>query len=381
MVCLAQVGFFDHNPPPVKHTMPRHANVATKKASVKSTRKPVSKPMDPVAASVKSVLAQLQKCALQDSALEILLTSATVTLPLEQENRAPMHEQVMTWVAQHLHVQEQEAALGLAKANESLSSIDAERAQLAAAVAKAQEGRDSAEEKLKSATAVTVERLAALDAQREVDAAGVAARREKEVAVEAVLKVRESVEGIQAALSELMGGTVEEKQVKKQVQKVCTFLKKAEGFDSALLSTLPPILQKPASAMSQFEQSAATAAVDWLKARIAKLNEELGGAQAAVREAETGLTTLVGLEKSHAEATAAEEAASQAVSTAVDALEAAEKAVSDFDAATEERRSERTVAEGTLAEAKAAVSEFEKLRMRSQKVEDVEMGSAETMQI
>eukprot|EP00451_Oxyrrhis_marina_P036795 CAMPEP_0204384098 /NCGR_PEP_ID=MMETSP0469-20131031/56589_1 /ASSEMBLY_ACC=CAM_ASM_000384 /TAXON_ID=2969 /ORGANISM="Oxyrrhis marina" /LENGTH=46 /DNA_ID= /DNA_START= /DNA_END= /DNA_ORIENTATION= len=46
--------------------MPRQASVATKKIASKSMRKPVAKPVDPVVASVKAVLAQLQKCTLHD---------------------------------------------------------------------------------------------------------------------------------------------------------------------------------------------------------------------------------------------------------------------------------------------------------------------------
>eukprot|EP00451_Oxyrrhis_marina_P005872 CAMPEP_0204305316 /NCGR_PEP_ID=MMETSP0468-20130131/84860_1 /ASSEMBLY_ACC=CAM_ASM_000383 /TAXON_ID=2969 /ORGANISM="Oxyrrhis marina" /LENGTH=432 /DNA_ID=CAMNT_0051284659 /DNA_START=36 /DNA_END=1335 /DNA_ORIENTATION=+ len=357
--------------------MPRQATVATKKTTSKPMRKPVAKPVDPVAASVKAVLAQLQKCTLHDSALEILVTGATLTLPLEQENRTPMHDQVMAWVAQHLQDQEQQAATALTTVNQSLATIDSERAQLAAAVAAAQEAQAGAVDHLKVKATESAECLSALNVQREADADGLVARREKQAEVEAVVKVRNSVVGTQTTLSELMTGTVEEKQVKKQVQRVHAFLKKAEGFDGSLLSALPGVLQKPAGAMSQFEQAAAGAAVDWLRARVGGLDEQLGAARAAVAEVDAGLTVLVGLEKSHADAVAAEEAATQALISATAALEAAEEKVVEFDGATEERRSERTAAEEVLEAVKASIGEFEKLRVRSNKARDVEMGDPE----
>eukprot|EP00451_Oxyrrhis_marina_P046523 CAMPEP_0204449778 /NCGR_PEP_ID=MMETSP0470-20130426/100012_1 /ASSEMBLY_ACC=CAM_ASM_000385 /TAXON_ID=2969 /ORGANISM="Oxyrrhis marina" /LENGTH=447 /DNA_ID=CAMNT_0051449601 /DNA_START=15 /DNA_END=1355 /DNA_ORIENTATION=+ len=443
--------------------MPRQATVATKKTTSKPMRKPVAKPVDPVAASVKAVLAQLQKCTLHDSALEILVTGATLTLPLEQENRTPMHDQVMAWVAQHLQDQEQQAATALTTVNQSLATMDSERAQLAAAVAAAQEAQASAVDHLKAKATESAECLSALNVQREADADGLVARREKQAEAEAVVKVRNSVVGTQTTLSELMTGTVEEKQVKKQVQRVHAylkkdegfdgsllstlpavlqkpaaamsqfeqvaagaavdwlsarvagldeqlgaaraavaevdagltvlvglekqvkkqvqrvhaFLKKAEGFDGSLLSALPGVLQKPAGAMSQFEQAAAGAAVDWLRARVAGLDEQLGAARAAVAEVDTGLTVLVGLEKSHADAVAAEEAATQALISATAALEAAEEKVVEFDGATEEKRSERTAAEEVLEAVKASIGEFEKLRVRSNKARDVEMGDPE----
>jgi len=300
-----------------------------------------------------------------------------LTLPLEQENRTPMHDQVMAWVAQHLQDQEQQAATALTTVNQSLATIDSERAQLAAAVAAAQEAQASAVEHLKAKATESAECLGALNVQREADADGLVARREKQAEVEAVVKVRNSVVGTQTTLSELMTGTVEEKQVKKQVQRVHAFLKKAEGFDGSLLSALPGVLQKPAGAMSQFEQAAAGAAVDWLRARVGGLDEQLGAAREAVAEVDAGLTVLVGLEKSHADAVAAEEAATQALISATAALEAAEEKVVEFDGATEEKRSERTAAEEVLEAVKASIGEFEKLRVRSNKALDVERGDPE----
>jgi hypothetical protein len=347
--------------------MPR---IATKKASGK-TAKRSEKVLDPTQTSVKAVVSQLQKCSLDFSAQEILLLGAKLALPLEQENRTSMHHEVLSWVAAQLQEQERAAIGVVRKAADVLASIDADRQVLAKTLHEAQETRDAAQQTLASRREEADSSLAALDEQRAADSEGIEARARKLGDVAAVMKTLEGVQSVQAALREITGGTMDDKVVKKLISKVVSFLKKADGFDAALLLALPATLQKPIEGRSPFEQTAVQACVQWFDGRIGQLNAEVAAAKQGVAEAEVGLSKLVELERCHSGADLAEIDAVSALADATSAVAASETALAEFDAATESKRSDVAAAEEGLAEVKRSQEEFEKLRVRSAAVQAV----------
>jgi len=324
----------------------------------------------PVGKICKDVASALKSSSLPPHVSTMLSQAMPGCLGACKEERHEFQARVVEMASEAMASVEADLQAKITAAEEKLASADAEKTSREAAV---EATKKAAEEKSGLTEAAKKEAEAAAEELKKASEAVKAAEHEQKAGDQKFTQAEAKKEKLQSAVTSVFipckDGTVEAAGKAKAIQEI-TKLGRAEGFDTALLTSLPSALEKEPSNRGTFDSVVVKQVEDELQKRLDQLAETLAAAAPEREErAQKVSAAAAGLEAAKIKDASAKEAAKAAVDAqkaAVVEEKAAAKALKGFGGEMKSTAAELKDTKEALEEFKSGVlADFTQLVERS----------------